>query len=83
MATSVTIRGIDEGLKQRLRLRAAQHGRSMEEELRVILKTALSTQSPERLNLVESIRRHIEPLGGVELTLQPRAPIRRPPKFDK
>ena len=79
--TSVTIRGIEEGLKQRLRLRAAQHGRSMEEELRVILKTALNVEAPERLNLVDSIRRHIKPIGGVELNLQARQPIRRPPKF--
>ena len=81
--TSVTIRGIEEGLKQRLRLRAAQHGRSIEEELLVILKTALSVDPPERLNLVDAIRRHIKPIGGVELNLQARQPIRRPSKFGK
>jgi len=81
--TSLTIRRMDEGLKQRLRLRAAQHGRSMEEEVRVILKTALSAEEPARLNLAESIRRQIVPIGSVELVLEPREAIRRPPKFDK
>ncbi len=40
MAT-LTIRGIEEDLKQKLRLRAAQHGRSMEAEVRTILREAL------------------------------------------
>ncbi len=80
---SLTIRRLDEGLKQRLRLRAAQHGRSMEEEVRVILNAALKAETPARLSLVESIRRHIVPLGGVQLELEPRRAIRRPPKFDK
>src|SRR5262249_41097302 len=37
---SITIRQLDEALKKRLRLRAASHGRSMEDEVRVILRTA-------------------------------------------
>ncbi|MGO4814078.1 plasmid stabilization protein [Cupriavidus sp. 2MCAB6] len=41
MAT-LTIRNIDEDLKARLRIEAAQHGRSMEEEVRVILRRALN-----------------------------------------
>src|SRR3984957_15323393 len=35
---SITIRGLDDDLKQRLRLRAARHGRSMEDEARTILR---------------------------------------------
>jgi phosphopantothenoylcysteine decarboxylase / phosphopantothenate---cysteine ligase len=35
---SITIRGLDEALKQRLRLRAARNGRSMEDEARTILR---------------------------------------------
>jgi phosphopantothenoylcysteine decarboxylase/phosphopantothenate--cysteine ligase len=35
---SITIRGLDEELKQRLRLRAARNGRSMEDEARTILR---------------------------------------------
>src|SRR5262245_58723027 len=37
---SITIRQLDEALKKRLRLRAASHGRSMEDEVRVILRAA-------------------------------------------
>src|SRR2546423_7824867 len=37
---SITIRRLDESLKQQLRLRAASHGRSMEDEVRTILRAA-------------------------------------------
>ncbi len=43
----LTIRGIDDKLKRQLRLRAAENGRSMEEEIRQILRTALGVPSPE------------------------------------
>ena len=43
----LTIRGIDDGLKRALRVRAAENGRSMEEEVRQILRTALGMPSPE------------------------------------
>jgi plasmid stability protein len=44
---SLLIRGLDDKLKQQLRLRAAENGRSMEEEVRRILRTALGVPSPE------------------------------------
>ena len=77
MAT-MTIRNIDERLKTRLRIRAARHGHSMEDEVRNILHTALSAEGKRAPGLVEAIRARIEPLGGVELTLPPREPIREP-----
>ena len=80
---SITIRRLDDRVKAKLRLRAADHGRSMEEEAREILKAGLSPRRPPRLNLAESIRRYVEPLGGVELTLAAREAVRRPPKLDK
>jgi phosphopantothenoylcysteine decarboxylase/phosphopantothenate--cysteine ligase len=43
---SLTIRKLDDSLKQRLRLRAASHGRSVEEEIRQILKGAAGGESP-------------------------------------
>jgi antitoxin FitA len=82
MAT-ITIRGLDEAVKARLRLRAARHSRSMEEEARQILKTGLATESGGQPNLAEAIRRHIEPMGGIEVTLPRREAVRRPPKFGK
>jgi plasmid stability protein len=76
---SITIRRLDERVKAKLRLRAADHGRSMEEEAREILKSGVRAKRAPRLNLAESIRRHIEPLGGVELAVPPRQAVRRPP----
>jgi plasmid stability protein len=79
---SITIRGIDERLKARLRLQAAHHGHSMEEEAREILRTALSTGRSRRGSLVDSIRARIEPLGGVELDIAPREEMRDPVNLD-
>jgi len=73
---SMTIRDLDDRLKARLRIRAAQHNRSMEEEARAILKTALSVGSSPSRSLLKAIRLRIEPLGGVELNIPPREPIR-------
>jgi|tagenome__1003787_1003787.scaffolds.fasta_scaffold16656471_1 plasmid stability protein len=46
--TQLTIRGIDDELKRALRVRAAENGRSMESEVRQILRTALSLPAPEQ-----------------------------------
>jgi plasmid stability protein len=43
----LTIRGIDDDLKRQLRVRAAENGRSMEAEVRQILRHALGLPSPE------------------------------------
>jgi len=80
---SMTIRRVDDTLKARLRIRAARQGRSMEEEARHILKAGLSEEPTRRTNLAEAIRRRIAPAGGVELSLPPREPVRRPPKLAK
>jgi plasmid stability protein len=44
----ISIRNLDESLKARLRMRAAYHNRSMEEEARVILREALQGYDGER-----------------------------------
>lgn len=79
----LTIRNLDPSLKERLRVRAAQHGHSMEAEARDILRTSLTqpAQVPER-NLYDRIRARFAPLGGVDLDLPPREPARDPPRFD-
>jgi len=80
---SITIRRLDDSVKAKLRVRAASHGRSMEEEAREILKAGLGEKDAPKLNLAAAIRRRIEPLGGVELKILPRQPMRPPPKFDE
>lgn len=77
MAT-MTIRNIDDQLKSRLRVQAALHGCSMEDEARNILRAALSAKPTRSASLVDSIRARMEPLGGVELDLPAREPIREP-----
>lgn len=78
---SITIRNFDDHLKHRLRVQAAEHGRSMEEEVRDILRKAVG-KSPASANLGEFIHRGFAVLDGVDLDLPPRAPMPEPPRFD-
>ena len=78
---SITIRNLDESLKRKLRLRAAHRNRSMEDEARDILRTALARERVSSGNLADAIRKRIESVGGVELSLPPRGPKREPPDF--
>jgi plasmid stability protein len=82
MAT-LTIRNVDAGVKERLRVRAARRGRSMEAEARSILSEAVAgdRDQPEP-NLAETIRRRFAPLGGVDLELPPAEFVDAPPSFD-
>jgi plasmid stability protein len=82
MAT-MTIRNIDDALKARLRVRAAVHGKSMEEEAREILRDALSKENATPTNLAQTIRRRIAPLRGVDLPRIPREAIREPLDLDE
>lgn len=82
MAT-LTIRQLDEKTKTRLRVRAAHHGRSMEEEAREILRSALRAAPALAENLSEAIRRRFAALGGLELTVPRRDLIREAPKFSE
>lgn len=78
---SITVRNLDESVKRRLRLRAAQRNRSMEDEARDILRSALAQEPAQAGNLADAIRRRVEPLGGVELQLPARGAMREPPDF--
>ena len=77
---SITIRHLDDEVKTRLRIRAAANGRSMEEEVRIILREAVGRKA-EPENLASFIRKCFEPFGGVDLDLPPREPAREPPHF--
>jgi plasmid stability protein len=76
---SLTIRNLDATLKQCLRLRAAQHGRSMEEEARCILRQALGRE-PEVTNLAD-LAQALFGANGVELAPHPPVQPREPPPF--
>jgi plasmid stability protein len=81
--STLTIRNVDAAMKERLRVRAAHNGRSMEAELRQILSDTLAPESGRELNLAEAIRWRFAPLGGVDLDPHPRVPVCEPPEFDR
>ena len=76
MAT-LTIRDLDEELRASLRVRAARHGRSMEAEVREILRDAL-TRSAVKEALGSRIRQRFATIGGAELELPARLDGPRP-----
>jgi antitoxin FitA len=80
---TLTIRDVDTAVKERLRIRAARHGRSMEAEVRLILSAAVAAdrEQPEP-NLAEAIRRRFAPLGGVDLELPSPEFVGEPPSVD-
>jgi antitoxin FitA len=73
----VSIRNLDDRVRERLRVRAAAHGRSMEAEMRAILVEAVRDPDDEDgplATLVASARA----LGGVDLDLPSRTEAPRP-----
>ncbi len=76
---SITVRNLDETLKRRLRIRAAENGRSMEQEARNILRAALDEDEAPTRDLGTAIHGLFRPLGGVDLPIPPREPMRELP----
>jgi plasmid stability protein len=72
--TAITIRKLPESAKQRLRMRAAAHGRSMEAEARAILLDALDQSQRVDLSWIEELIAIGDEVGGVELEPPPDAP---------
>lgn len=82
---SITIRKLDEDVKKRLRKRAAEHGRSLEAEVREILSRNVSPESLPRpktgLDIVQPLIDFAKKHGGVELEIPERRSRRPLPKF--
>jgi len=68
---SITIRNLDDHIWTRLRVRAAGNGRSLEEEVRQILRQAVGRAGRSR-DLTRIIRSRFRPENGVDLELPPR-----------
>jgi plasmid stability protein len=79
---SITIRNLNNDIKQRLRVRAAEHGRSMEEEAREILRRVMGDTASPR-DLAAAIRARISPGARADLELPAREPMREPPKLGR
>ena len=69
---AVSIRDLDDDVKERLRIRAARHGRSMEAEIRAILADAVSEPGPSQ-GLFTTLLERFASIGGTDLDLPPRA----------
>lgn len=76
---SLTIRNLDDSIKERLRIRAATHGHSMEEEVRLILSQAVGGASGSSLWALS--RQLFSGDNGVALDLPPRDEARAAPDF--
>jgi plasmid stability protein len=78
----VIVRNLDDAVKRKLQRRAARHGRSMEEEIRDILRNAVKDEDKPRKGLGTEIA---ELFKGIELD-EPIQEFRGfdidPPKFD-
>jgi plasmid stability protein len=83
--SSITIRNLDDKLKASLRLRAARHGVSMEQEVRNILQTTLATDACPVNGLTFALRIHqrFKGLGAEDLPVLQRTPARAVPDFDQ
>ena len=75
---SITIRNLETDTKRKLKIRAAMNGRSMEQEVREILKSALAQTTKKKANVAERIREIFGPLGGVDLERPPQELTRDP-----
>ena len=69
---AVSIRDLDDSVREKLRVRAARNGRSMEAEMRAILTAAVSDEDSTQ-GLFSVLMDRFAELGGVELDLPPRA----------
>ena len=79
---SITVRNLDDEVKHKLRIRAAEHGCSMEAEVRQIISEAVTSIPAPRKGLGTRIHERFKAIGGVDLELPPRTATREPPSFD-
>ncbi|WP_211209401.1 FitA-like ribbon-helix-helix domain-containing protein [Thiofilum flexile] len=80
MMAMLTIRNLDDSIKTQLRIRAAQHGCSMEEEARRILQQILVPK--QNRGLATRIHQRVIALtGGEDLLLPKRSAPRASPDF--
>lgn len=76
MVAAVSVRDLDESVRERLRIRAAQHGRSMEAEIRAILTDAVNRPA-DSVGLAQTLLTRFGDLGGAELEAPSRTEVPR------
>ena len=78
----IIILNLDDDVISKLQERAAENHRSLEEEVHSILCDAVSDERPTApRDLAKFAKECFAPLGGVELELPTRGPMRNPPDF--
>lgn len=78
---AISVRNLDDHVKERLRIRAARHGRSMESEIRAILEDAVR-EPRAGSDLFRALLERFDEIGGVELELPARSNPVRAADFD-
>lgn len=80
--SSITVRNLDESVKNSLRVRAARHGWSMEQEVRQILQQTVAPEQAGQISFAERVNSRFAGLNVESLSVPPRQIARTPPKFD-
>jgi plasmid stability protein len=78
---SITIRNLDESLKTKLRLQSAQHGCSMEAEVRNILNQALNPATTPT-DFAARVHQRFAGLQADSLPIPDRQDVRTPPDME-
>jgi plasmid stability protein len=80
--STLTIRNLEPAIKDKLRVSAATHGRSMEEEVRTILRSVLSQPAGPSTGMGSRIHARFASIGGIELDTPARTSAPRAASFD-
>lgn len=78
---SITVRNLDDEVKRKIRIRAAEHGCSMEAEVRDILREAVNDSLEPHKGLGTRIHERFKAIGGADLELPERGSMRESPQY--
>jgi plasmid stability protein len=79
----IVVRKLEESVKRGLKRRAARHGRSMEEEVRTILREAVKRETTDRKGLGTQIAELFKDIGLEEDIPEIRGEAPRPAEFEE
>ena len=80
--SSLTVRNLDESVKNSLRVRAARHGWSMEQEVRQILQKIVAPEQAAQVSFAERVNSRFSGLQVESLPIPARQIARTPPAID-
>ena len=72
--STITIHQLEPDIAQQLEQRAAQHGRTIELEIKAILKSVLAPKKLSNIDLATAINRRFADFGDFEIPEIPREP---------